>query len=189
MPNYRRVWIPGGTYFFTVAIADRTSGLLTARIDDLRGAFRRTHRARPFVLDAIVVLPDHIHAVWTLPPDDADYATRWAHIKAEFSRALPACEHTSASRTRKGERGIWQRRYWARAIVDERDLAAHIDYVHINPVKHGYVARAADWRLSSFHRFVRDGRLDEDWAAPQDRAGFSSTTKGERPGKRMTRRS
>jgi putative transposase len=189
MPNYRRVWIQGGTYFFTVAIADRTSNILTARIDDLRGAFRRAHHARPFTLDAIVVLPDHIHAVWTLPSGDADYATRWSHIKAEFSRASPAREPAGASRARKRERGIWQRRYWARAIVDERDLAAHIDYVHINPVKHGHAARAADWPWSSFHRFVRDGRLAEDWAAPLDRADFNSTTKGEQPGKRMMRRS
>jgi REP element-mobilizing transposase RayT len=122
MPNYRRVWIPGGTYFFTVALADRRSTLLTTRIAELRTAFHTTRKARPFTTDAIVVLPDHIHAIWTLPSGDADYATRWAHVKATFSRALPASERASASRVRKRERGIWQRRYWARAIVDEKDF-------------------------------------------------------------------
>ena len=163
MANYRRVWIPGGTYFFTVALADRQSDMLTAHVADLRIAFRAARIARPFALDAMVVLPDHIHAIWTLPPGDADYATRWSHIKGAFSRALPASERASASRLRKRERGVWQRRFWARAMVDESDLAAHIDYVHFNPVKHRLATRAVDWPWSSFHRFVRDGRLGADW--------------------------
>lgn len=166
MPNYRRLWIPGGTYFFTVALADRRSALLTSRITELRAAFLHALTARPFATEAIVVLPDHIHAVWTLPPGDADYATRWSHIKATFSRALPAAERASASRARRRERAIWQRRYWARAIVDENDFAAHIDYVHINPVKHRLAASAAEWPWSSFHRYVREGVLAEGWAAP-----------------------
>lgn len=165
MPNYRRIWMPGGTYFFTVAIADRESKLLVDHIHDLREAFRAVRSVRPFSVDAIVVLPDHIHAIWTLPPGDADYATRWSHIKAEFSRALPAHERATASRSRKRERGIWQRRYWARAIVDESDFAAHVDYVHINPVMHGLVARCSEWTWSSFHRFVRDGVLQESWGS------------------------
>jgi putative transposase len=164
MPNYRRIWIPGGTYFFTVALADRQSALLTRHIAELRSAFHGARRARPFVTDAIVVLPDHIHAIWTLPPGDADYATRWSHIKATFSRALPARECANASRARKRERGIWQRRYWARAIVDENDFAAHVDYVHINPVKHGLAQSAREWPWSSFHRYVRDGVLAQTWA-------------------------
>jgi putative transposase len=168
MPNYRRVWIPGGTYFFTVALADRRSTLLTTRIAELRTAFHTTRKARPFTTDAIVVLPDHIHAIWTLPSGDADYATRWAHVKATFSRALPASERASASRVRKRERGIWQRRYWARAIVDEKDFAAHVDYVHINPVKHALVSCAREWPWSSFHRYVRDGVLAQTWAATGD---------------------
>jgi len=166
MSNYRRVWIPGGTFFFTVALEDRRARLLVEHIDSLRRAFARATSAAPFVIDSVVVLPDHLHAVWTLPPGDDDYATRWARIKAEFSRTLPTGERVSASRARKRERGIWQRRYWARAIVDQRDLTAHIDYVHFNPVKHGHAARAADWPWSSFHRFVRDGVLTEDWASP-----------------------
>jgi putative transposase len=166
MPNYRRIWIPGGTYFFTVTLADRRSDILTTHIADLRAAFLSVRRTRPFATDAIVVLPDHIHAIWTLPPGDADYATRWSHIKATFSRALPASGRVSASRVRKRERGIWQRRYWARAIVDEHDFAAHIDYVHINPVKHGLAASVGEWPWSSFHRYVRDGVLARTWAAP-----------------------
>ena len=166
MANYRRVWIPGGTYFFTVALADRQSELLTSRIAELRAAFRTARTARPFATEAIVILPDHIHAIWTLPPGDADYATRWSQIKATFSRALPAGERASASRARRREREIWQRRYWARAIVDENDFAAHADYIHINPVKHGLAASAREWPWSSFHRYVRDGVLAETWAAP-----------------------
>jgi REP-associated tyrosine transposase len=166
MPNYRRIWIPGGTYFFTVALADRQSALLTTHITELRTAFRIARGARPFATDAIVVLPDHIHAIWTLPPGDTDYATRWSHIKAMFSRALPASERLSASRARKRERGIWQRRYWARAIVDENDFAAHVDYAHINPVKHGLAACAREWPWSNFHRYVREGVLAQEWAAP-----------------------
>lgn len=165
MPNYRRVWIPGGTYFFTVALADRRSALLIECIDDLRCAFQTAHAARPFAIEAIVVLPEHIHTVWTLPAGDMDYATRWSHIKATFSRALPAHGHASRSHVRKGERGIWQRRYWARAITDEADFAAHVDYVHINPVKHGLVARTSDWAWSSFRRYVREGRPSQEWAA------------------------
>jgi putative transposase len=111
MPNYRRIWIPGGTYFFTVAIADRTSTMLIDHIEALRSAFRCARWARPFATEAIVILPDHIHAVWTIPPGNSDYATRWSHIKAEFSRTLPMREPTCASRARKRERGIWQRRY------------------------------------------------------------------------------
>ncbi len=166
MPNYRRVWIPGGTYFFTVAIADRSQRLLAEHIDLLRAAFARARIAMPFAVEAIVVLPDHLHAVWTLPPGDADYATRWSRLKADFARALPVSERIGASRARKRERGLWQRRYWARAIVDDRVFDAHVDYVHFNPVKHGHVAHAADWPWSSFHRFVRRGVLSRDWAAP-----------------------
>jgi putative transposase len=170
MPNYRRVWVPGGTYFFTVALADRRSDLLVARIADLRAAFKTARRARPFAIDAIVVLPEHIHAIWTLPPGDADYATRWSHIKAEFSRALVARECVGASRARRRERGVWQRRYWARSIVDENDLLAHVDYVHINPVKHGWVTRTSDWPWSSFAPYVKAGILTPDWAVDLTKA-------------------
>jgi putative transposase len=163
MTNYRRSFVPGGSYFFTVNLADRSSRLLTDRVDLLRTAFRYARVRHAFMIDAIVILPDHLHAIWSLPEGDADFATRWRHVKAMFSRALPACERISESRLRKGERGIWQRRYWEHTLRDERDFSRHVDYIHFNPVKHGYVTRVADWPHSSFHRYVEQGLLVSDW--------------------------
>jgi putative transposase len=157
MTNYRRVFIPGGRYFFTVNLDDRRSRLLTNHIDVLRSAFRETRRTHPFVVDAIVVLPDHLHAIWTLPEHDADFPTRWRLIKSTFSRRLPSRETLSDSRRSKGERGIWQRRYWEHALRDDDDLGKHIDYIHFNPVKHGHVERIEDWPYSSYRRMVRLG--------------------------------
>lgn len=163
MPNYRRAWVPGGTYFFTVAIAERSKSLLVDRIDDLRDAFRAAHGARPFTIDAIVILPDHLHCLWTLPEGDTDYPVRWAHIKTAFSRRVPKDEHRRASRILKRERGLWQRRYWEHLVRDEDDLKHHIDYIHYNPVKHGHATKAVDWPHSSFHRYVRSGVYPLDW--------------------------
>ena len=112
----------------------------------------------------MVVLPDHLHVIWTLPPGDADYPLRWALIKSAFSRSLPKTEFIRDSRLAKRERGIWQRRYWEHQIKDEADLQAHVDYLHFNLVKHGYVRCVADWPFSSFHRYVRQGLLPADWA-------------------------
>ena len=164
MSTYRRNIIPGATYFFTLTLADRRSDLLTMHIDLLRDAFRYTRERHPFETDAIVVLPEHLHAIWTLPPDDADYATRWRLIKSHFSSNLPKTENINNSRAGKSERGIWQRRYWEHTIRDEDDFVRHVDYIHINPVKHGLVSRVADWEYSSFHRFVKRGVLPMDWA-------------------------
>ena len=165
MPDYRRIWVPGGTYFFTVAIAERQRSLLTDHIHSLREAFRVARLARPFVIQAIVVLPDHLHCVWTLPPDDDAFPIRWSHIKAGFSRRIPAGEHKSDWRTAKRERGLWQRRYWEHLIRDERDLQRHVDYIHFNPVKHGYVKQASDWSYSSIHAWIARGDLPDDWSA------------------------
>lgn len=163
MPNYRRNIIPGATYFFTVTLADRQRKLLTDHIDILRAAFRYTHTRHPFEIDAIVVLPEHLHTIWTLPDDDANYATRWRLIKGYFSRNLPVGEARTSSRSGKGERGIWQRRYWEHTIRDEKDFERHADYIHFNPVKHGLARKARDWEYSSFHRYVKRGLLPEDW--------------------------
>ncbi len=163
MPNYRRVWVPGGTYFFTVNLLDRTGSLLVEHVDALPSAFVETRRDRPLDLEAIVVLPEHLHCIWRLPTGDADNATRWRQIKARFSSALPASEPRSASRAHRRERGVWQRRHWERLLRDEGDLKSHVDYIHFNPVKHGLAARARDWPHSSFHRYVRDGILPPDW--------------------------
>ena len=163
MTEYRRNFIPSGCFFFTVNLADRRLRLLTENVEALGSAFRETHQRHPFTIDAMVVLPDHLHAVWTMPEGDRDFATRWRLIKSTFSRNLAVGEPISASRSAKGERGIWQRRYWEHTIRDENDLARHIDYVHINPVKHGLVTRVGDWPYSSLHRMVQLGIYPDDW--------------------------
>ncbi|MFZ2752873.1 MAG: transposase [Lysobacteraceae bacterium] len=164
MSDYRRMWVPGGTYFFTVNLADRSRCLLVERIDALRTSIRTVRRDHPFETVAWVVLPEHLHAIWTLPGEDRDFATRWMLIKQKFSRRVPTGERVSTSRARKTERGIWQRRYWEHLIRDERDLRNHIDYIHFNPVKHRYVSQVRDWPHSSFHRFVREGVLPANWS-------------------------
>jgi putative transposase len=163
MQSYRRNLIPGGTYFFTVNLLDRSSRLLVDEIATLRASVAAARERLPFRIDAWVVLPDHMHCIWTLPPDDADYPSRWRMIKARFSRHMPDHAPISASRTSKGELGIWQRRYWEHTVRDARDFAAHVDYVHFNPVKHGYVARVADWPYSTFHHHVASGTCPADW--------------------------
>ncbi|BAN50754.1 transposase [Metapseudomonas resinovorans] len=168
MTNYRRDHTPGATWFFTLNLADRRSRLLTERIDLLRAGFRYCMKRYPWRIDAIVILPDHLHALWTLPPGDADYALRWRLIKTWFSRNLPIDEGVTESRSGKGERGIWQRRFWEHRIRDETDFERHADYIHHNPRKHGYVQRVADWPWSSFHRYVKAGILPMDWAGSGD---------------------
>ena len=166
MPDYLRHRVAGGTYFFTVNLAERRSAMLVEDIDALRAAFVATRRARPFKLDAIVVLPEHLHCLWTLPVGDDDFPVRWAQIKAGFSRHVACDEYRRRSRIRKRERGVWQRRYWEHLIRDEDDLHRHLDYVHFNPVKHGHVGLAADWPHSSFLRYVARGVYPMDWAGP-----------------------
>jgi putative transposase len=164
LTNYRRNFVSGGSYFFTVNLADRRSRLLTEHIESLRAAFRYARNRHPFTIDAIVILPDHLHAIWTLPEGDADFALRWRLIKSAFSRGLPRNDRISASRAAKSERGIWQRRYWEHTLRDEHDFARHVDYIHFNPVKHGHVSRVQDWPHSSFARMVRLGIYPTDWA-------------------------
>jgi len=171
MTNYRRNFIPGGSYFFTIAIADRSSCLLVERIDLLRHAFRTVKNEHPFEVTAVVILPDHLHCIWALPPGDTDYPTRWKRIKAAFSRGLPKHEPRSASRITKGERGIWQRRFWEHTLRDEADLQRHIDYIHYNPVKHGHATSAMAWPHSSFRKFVKQGIYPENWAGDHMAAG------------------
>jgi putative transposase len=156
MPNYRRAFVAGGCWFFTVNLFDRKSRLLVESIDALREAVRETQQRFPFQIDAMVILPDHIHAVWTLPDDDFDFPLRWRRIKALFSRSFPGSEWRTEARRRRRERGIWQRRYWEHLIRDERDYAHHISYCWFNPVKHKLVASVEDWPYSSFHRDMRD---------------------------------
>jgi putative transposase len=162
--NYRRNFVSGGSYFFTVNLLERRLRLLVDHVDLLREAFRYVRRRHPFDIEAIVVLPDHLHAIWTLPENDSDYALRWRLIKSAFSRGLSKGERISPSRAGKGERGIWQRRYWEHTLRDEQDFARHADYIHYNPVRHGYVSRVRDSRHSSFRRMVRLGVYPPDWA-------------------------
>jgi putative transposase len=163
--HYRRSKTAGGTYFFTVNLADRTSDLLVQKIEVLRRAIRSVSHRHPFTIVAMVVLPDHLHSLWRLPPKDADFPMRWSLIKADFSRQIPKGEFVRNGRKKRRERGIWQRRYWEHQIRDETDLASHVDYIHFNPVKHGYVARAVDWGYSSIHSFIAQGWLTADWGA------------------------
>jgi len=165
MPDYRRYRVAGGTYFFTVNLLERQRDTLVRQVDALREAVRATRRERPFHIDAWVVLPDHLHCIWTLPPGDDDFSNRWKAIKIRFVQALPRTERRSKVRMAKGERGVWQRRFWEHAIRDEQDYARHVDYIHYNPVKHGYVTRAADWPHSTFHRYVARGDYASDWSA------------------------
>ena len=167
MVAYRRNFVPGGTYFFTVTLRDRHSRLLVEHIDDLRAAYDRVRRERPFTTDAIVVLPDHLHCVWTLPPGDADYAGRWKAIKARFTGACRRAG-VALARDAAGAYDLWQRRYWEHTIRDVRDLENHVNYIHYNPVKHGHANAPGDWPHSSFHRYVRDGLLSPDWAVIPD---------------------
>jgi putative transposase len=173
MVQYRRNFLPSGTYFFTVALADRRSKALVDHVGELRDAFRAARRERPFAIDAIVVLPDHLHAIFTLPPNDSDFPGRWRRIKGYFSRGLIDAA-VDLKRRPNGELALWQRRYWEHTIRDEADFGRHVDYVHFNPVKHGLVRRVRDWPHSSFHRYVREGLLPDDWAgdAAEDNRSF-----------------
>ena len=164
MPDYRRTWHPGGTYFFTLNLLQRhDNDLLTRYIEALRIAVRKVRARHPFTIHAWVVLPDHLHCVIELPLGDVDFAVRLRLIKIHFSKSIPPGERRSSVRVRRGERGIWQRRYWEHLIRDEVYYRAHVDYVHINPVKHGLVGRVGDWPYSTFHRLVADGVYPADW--------------------------
>ena len=161
--RYRRAYVQGASYFFTVNLAERNLHLLTEHIGLLRDSLRMVKAAHPFIIDAIVIMPNHLHTIWTLPVDDSDFSTRWGLIKAGFSRSLASSECVSKSRLSKGERGIWQRRFWEHLIIDDDDYQHHVDYIHYNPVKHGFVEKVVDWPYSSFHRYVNLGLLSIDW--------------------------
>jgi putative transposase len=156
MPDYRRFRVPGGTYFLTVNLLERRSDLLVRHIDALREAVRRTRRERPFAIDAWVVLPEHMHCILTLPEADDDFSNRIKAIKIRFVRAIPATERRSRTRIARGERAIWQRRFWEHAILNDADYACRMDYVHFNPVKHGYVSFSRDWPLPTFLHLTRE---------------------------------
>ena len=164
MPNYIRPKVAGSTVFFTVVLAQRGGDLLVREVGRFREAVAVTLRERPVEIAAWVVLPDHLHAVWTMPEGDRDYSRRWGAIKARFSMGLDAGRLRASHEVRR-EKGIWQRRFWEHHIRDDDDFAAHVRYCHINPVKHGFVERPEDWPYSSVHREIALGRYAPDcWA-------------------------
>jgi putative transposase len=164
--QYRRSFLPGGTFFFTVVTAGRQALFAEQKnVSTLRQAFRRIRLQRPFRLDAAVVLPDHLHCIWTLPPGDADFSTRWRLIKTWFTKHCDSVLRAEAgsARTVKGERLLWQHRYWEHMLRDETDYRRHVEYIHFNPVKHGYVKAPIEWPYSSFRRYVKAGVYPSDW--------------------------
>lgn len=180
MPGYRRDNTPGGTWFFTVATYQRKPVLTHDLVREaLRNAIKQARRTQPFRIDAWVLLPDHLHCVWTLPQGDSGFSVRWSIIKRRTSQALAGYPDLrsppGASRTRRQESTLWQRRFWEHRIRDSADMRHHIDYIHWNPVKHGLAACASDWPWSSFHRYVHEGVLTPDWGgdySPPESKGF-----------------
>jgi putative transposase len=169
MRSYVRARVTGGTYFFTVNLAKRHGNtLLIDNIAALKATFQQTRQDHPFALLGFIVLPEHLHCLWQLPAGDDDFPMRWRLIKSRFSRSVPIGERRSDSRAHKNERGIWQRRYWEHLVRDEADFRRCLDYIHYNPVKHGYAACAADWPHSSFRHWVERGVYPWDWAIPPD---------------------
>jgi putative transposase len=174
MSNYRRAHEGGASYFFTVVTHSRQPILMRPDVlEALRDAFRCVRQARPFRLEAAVILPDHMHAIWTLPPGDAEFGQRWGMIKRHVSKAVSKVISAPVgdSMRARGEFGIWQRRFWEHLIRNDEDYARHMDYIHYNPVKHGHVARPADWPHSSFRKCVERGIYPVDWASGIDIEG------------------
>nr|WP_288454134.1 transposase [uncultured Pseudomonas sp.] len=163
MTNYRRHYQAGGTYFFTLVLADRRQDWLVSHIAALRQSIHQKQQRAPFALQAWVVLPEHCHLLMRLPEGDRDFSNRLRRIKGDFSRQIPLPADLRQSQRAKGERGVWQRRFWEHAIRDEDDWRRHMDYIHHNPVKHGLVARVSDWPHSSFHAYVQRGVYPPDW--------------------------
>jgi len=153
--HYRRAFTPGGSFFFTLVTHKRRPVFAHPEtVEVLRNAFRTVRASRPFEIDAMVVMPDHLHCIWTLPPGDADFSTRWRLIKTWFTKhGDPAL---------RGQ-AVWQPRYWEHQLRDETDFARHVDYIHYNPVKHGLAPSPMAWPYSSFRRHVKAGIYPANW--------------------------
>lgn len=174
--QYRRVFRPGGTYFFTAVTFNRKHIFIDeGSVELLRQAFRYTMVNHPFSIYAAIIMPDHIHMVWTLPADSDDYPTRWRLIKSYFSKNYQptTSDPVTDSRMLKGEKTIWQRRYWEHLIRDEEDLQRHVDYIHYNPVKHGLAKSPAVWKYSSIHSFIQSGIYPVDWGVNDPKGDIS----------------
>ena len=164
MVNYRRNHIAGASYFFTVNLHNHSSQLLIKEIDLLRYCMRNTQEKNPFQIKAIIILPEHLHALWTLPESFSDYSLLWQKIKSSFTRGLLKKGY-KLTKNNRGEYKIWQHRFWEHTIQDDTDFENHVNYIHYNPVKHGLVERVIDWPYSSFHRYVRQGLLSKNWGS------------------------
>ena len=173
MVRYRRNFVPGGTFFFTLTLADRRSSALVDHVGLLRTAFRSARERKPFAVDALVILPDHLHAILTLPSGDSDFSGRWKAIKAKFTRSIIA-SGGDIPRDRRGEYLLWQKRFWEHTIRDDQDFERCANYVHFNPVKHSLVSMPGEWPFSSLHRYVRAGILPRNWGGedPPDAMNF-----------------
>lgn len=154
--QYQRLFVQGGSYFFTLVTAQRKPVFSDeSAIKVLRDSFKRVMDKRPFNIDAFVLLPDHLHCIWTLPPGDHDFATRWRLIKTWFTKHYDQSLYPGKS--------LWQHRYWEHLLRDDLDYQRHIEYIHYNPVKHGYVQNPIDWQYSSFQRYIAMGIYPEGW--------------------------
>ena len=162
MVNYRRNFVPGGTFFFTVTLRNRNISLLTDKVLLLKEAFQSVKKQHPFKIKAYVILPEHIHMIWELPDGDFNYSIRWKKIKTFFSKFL-VDSGFKFSKTKHGEYRLWQRRFWEHTIKDMADFENHVNYIHYNPIKHGLVRSLQDWPYSSFHFFVQQGKLEKNW--------------------------
>ncbi len=168
MSDYIRAKLPGGLYFFTLVTFNRRK-FLTSKLARgiLRQGWQDVQGKHPFKVEAICLLPDHLHCIWRLPPDDCDYPKRWRLIKTMFSRRYLKAGgregNRNQSRKEKREVAVWQRRYWEHMIRDDIDFNRHFDYIHFNPVKHALVQRPQDWKWTSFHRYQRLGYYPDDW--------------------------
>jgi len=171
MPNYVRArW--GRTYFFTVVAHNRQRILCNPEnVTALRNAFKTVMQKRLFEMDAVVVLPDHMHCIWTLPEGDSDYSARWSIVKRTFTQCVNETvrmAHPTVSRVKRREGSVWQRRFWEHQIRDELDYRMHCDYIHYNPVKHGLTCAPKDWLHSSFKKFVSAGYYEDGWGQGSD---------------------
>lgn len=168
MSEYRRLYQPGGCYFFTVVTLERRPLLTQPQsIARLRAAFKQVTNRRPFEIESIVIMPDHLHCLWRLPEGDNDFSTRWRLIKRYFAVGIDTAVNN------RREKAVWQRRYWERLIRDEEDWLRHMDYIHYNPVKHGYVTAPADWPHSSFQQAVLKGLYPADWGVQSEPAAIA----------------
>lgn len=173
MPEYRRLHIPGGIFFFTVVTYNRLPLFNNPQCRNiLHNAWNHTQHKYPFQTIAICLLPDHLHCIWQLPENDANYSIRWREIKRLFTKQylieIGPGQQRNTSRQKRKEAAIWQRRFWEHAIKDDEDLERHLDYIHYNPIKHGYVEKASDWMWSSFHKFVNQGIYNKHWVGGEE---------------------